>query len=336
MSFIFRDPSLPRYLIFLYPLFLISIAAALFWIIQSLLPKVVPANVLAHPYAQHGITPLAIALLIVLSPFSEVWALIRTDQHGQVIKKELSVWHFTNWKASCLTVKNQIQPDDIVISTMPNAANHYLERDNSLWFRQRHFDTDLRKYVSNEPGDAPGNSAWTYEEFVATVDSNQRGWLIVDYYFYNVMTDPRARDYAIRNMKYIFDASKDGTVQVFAWEHDSPEPEKRFILEVGKGGRPLSQPLSVTLPSLEPKGKIMIAIDAEGIDSDNEAFIIINTQSRVFLPKCRSTQRETIALDLDTQWLKPGRNTIQFGYNENNRRDTRRGYAIYNLRLNVE
>ncbi len=280
--------------------------------------------------------PLVLCLMIIFSPLAEVWGLVSAEKHGQVIKNELSVWHFTNWKESCQIVKDDIQPDDVVISTMPTATNYYLSRDNSIWFRQQHFDTGLRKYVSNAPKNTPGESAWTHEEFIETVNRNKRGWLIVDYYFYNVMTDPRARDYAIRNMKYIFDASKDGTVQVFAWEHDSPEPEKRFILEVGKGGRPLSQPLSVTLPSLEPKGKIMIAIDAEGIDSDNEAFIIINTQSRVFLPKCRSTQRETIALDLDTQWLKPGRNTIQFGYNENNRRDTRRGYAIYNLRLNVE
>lgn len=331
MSFIFRDPALPRYLIYIYPGFLISMAVSLFWILKYLVPLIIPKNFLSKNLVPKGLILVAFCLLITTAPLKEIWTLISVDRHGWVTRKELCGWKFSNWKESIQYLASRVKPDDIVLSTVPDATDYYLNRDNSLRFRQGHFDTQRRRYVANTPSNKCGASAVTFEEFVETVENTERGWLIVDYYFYTVMTDQRARKYVIQNLKYHFDASKDGTVQVFSWDHDLPEPKKGLLIELGKGDKTFSEKLFLELPSFEQTKTLKILIDAEAIDSNKEAFVMINKKYSKFLPKCRTNQREKITLDIHIQWLKSGKNLIQFGYNRGKIIDIRQGYALYYL-----
>jgi hypothetical protein len=256
--------------------------------------------------------------------------LLKTKSHGRVIKPELSIWYFSNWREAGNYVAPRLQPTDRIMSTLPAATNFYLKRDNSIWFRQMHFDTKLRKYVPNEPLNVKGESAWNYEQFLETISLAKRGWLIADYYLYNVMTDPRARTYVVETMNYHFDACSDGTVQVFSWDHGVPEPKKAFLFEIGKG-EPASPAMSVTLGALGSTGKARVIVDCEAIDSDQEAFIVINGEQSFFIPRCKTTQREVVSFEVDSRWFNQGKNTLQFGYYEKNSGDPRRGYAVYNV-----
>jgi hypothetical protein len=330
MSFIFFDPAIPRYLLYIYTFFLMYIAIGFFFIVRWISRALGLLVQSLRPKALSISTTAGIACLVILAPTSETSSLLKTKSHGRVIRPELSNWYFSNWREASNYVAPRLQPTDCVISTLPVATDFYLKRDNSIWFRQMHFDTRLRKYVPNEPAKKKGESAWNYDEFLETVSLAKRGWLIADYYLYNVMTDPRAREYVIENMKYYFDACSDGTVQVFSWDHDVPEPKKAFLIEVGKG-EDASPSMTVTLGAFEPAGKARVSVDCEAIDSDQEAFVVINGEQSFFLPRCQTAQREVVAFEVENRWFHPGKNTLQFGYYQKNSGDPRRGYAVYNV-----
>ena len=55
----------------------------------------------------------------------------------------------------------------------------------------------------------------TYDSFINVV-KNEKGWVIVDYKFYQYYTDPRVRDYIKNNMTYHPDGSDD-TIEVYSW-----------------------------------------------------------------------------------------------------------------------
>jgi len=335
MSFIFFDPAVPRYLLYIYTFFLVYIAFGFSLIVRWISRALGLLARSLRPKALSISTAAGVACLVILVPTNEISSLLKTKSHGRVIKPELSIWYFSNWREASNYVAPRLQPTDCVISTLPAATNFYLKRDNSIWFRQMHFDTKLRKYVPNEPLKTKGESAWNYEEFLETVSLAKRGWLIADYYLYNVMTDPRARTYVIENMKYHFDACSDGTVQVFGWDQGAPEPKKAFLFEIGKG-EISSPPMSVTLGTFNSAGKARIIVDCEAIDSDQEAFVVINGEQSFFLPRCQTTQRETVAFEVENRWFQHGKNTLQFGYYEKNPGDPRRGYAVYNVNVIAE
>jgi 4-amino-4-deoxy-L-arabinose transferase-like glycosyltransferase len=335
MSFVFFDPATPRYLLYIYTYFLLYLALGSYIIVRWI------ARALVSVIQSMRSTVLNISLtagmvcLLIFAPVDDVSSLLKTRSHGRVVKPELSIWYFSNWKEAASYVAPRLQASDRVLSTLPVATNFYLKRDDSIWFRQMHFDTKLRKYVPNEPLKKKGESAWNYDEFLETVALAKRGWLIADYYLYNVMTDPRARTYVIENLKYHFDACSDGTVQVFSWDHDVPEPKKAFLFEVGKEEN-ASPPISVTLGSFQPSGKARLIVDCEAIDTDREAFVNINGEQSFFLPRCRTTQRETVTFEVDKQWFHPGKNTLQFGYYQKRATDPRPGYALYNVSVITE
>jgi hypothetical protein len=335
MSFIFFDPAVPRYLLYIYTFFLVYMAIGFFiivrWIshasgllVQSLRSKALSIS-----------TTVGIVCLVIFAPTGEISSLLKTKLHGRVIRPELSIWYFSNWRDACNYVIPRLQPTDCVMSTLPVATDFYLTRDNSIWFRQMHFDTQLRKYVQNEATGKKGSSAWNYEEFLQTISLAKRGWLIADYYLYNVMTDQRARAYVIENMKYHFDACSDGTVQVFSWDHNAPEPKKAFIFEVGKG-EDASPPMTVTLGPFQPTGKARVSVDCEAVDTNQEAFVVINGEQSFFLPRCQTTHREVVNFEVENRWFQQGKNTLQFGYYGKNSGDPRRGYAVYNVSVVME
>jgi 4-amino-4-deoxy-L-arabinose transferase-like glycosyltransferase len=335
MSFVFFDPATPRYLLYIYTFFLLYLALGSYIVIRWIARALTSVAQSVRSRALNASITVGMACLLIFAPVDNVSSLLKTRSHGRVVKPELSVWYFSNWKEAASYVAPRSHPSDRVLSTLPVAANFYLKRDDSIWFRQMHFDTKLKKYVPNEPLKKKGESAWNYDEFLETVALAKRGWLIADYYLYNVMTDPRARTYVIENLKFHFDACSDATVQVFGWDHDVQEPKKAFLFEVGKGEN-ASPPISVTLGSFQASAKARLIVDCEAIDTDQEAFVNINGEQSFFLPRCQTTQRETVTLEVDKRWFHPGKNTLQFGYYQKHTTDPRPGYALYNVSVVAE
>jgi hypothetical protein len=335
MSFVFFDPATPRYLIYIYSFFLLYLAVGFYIIVRWIARALESLIQSMHSKSLKISFTAGMFCLVIFAPVDDVGALLKNKTHGRVIKPELSIWYFSNWKEAGGYVAPRLDSSDRVLSTLPTATNFYLKRDDSIWFRQMHFDTKLRKYVPNEPLKKKGESAWNYDEFLETLALANRGWLIADYYLYNVMTDSRARAYVIENLRYHFDACRDGTVQVFSWDRDMPEPKKAFLFEIGKREN-ASPPISVTLGSFQPSGKARLIVDCEAIDSDQEAFVSINGEQSFFLPRCETTQRETVTLEVEKRWFHPGKNTLQFGYYQRGATDPRRGYALYSVSVAAE
>jgi uncharacterized membrane protein len=336
MSFVFYDPATTRYLIFIYPFFLIGISAGVYGLWVLIGKYLIPQSITAKPLFSSAVFVGTIALLVIWSPTKELKALIDPQRHGMVARPEISNWFFSNWKEAALKVKPLIRPEDVIFSTMPSGTNHYLGIDSSLWFRQMHYSEYVKRYISNEKIETTEPNGTTFENFVETTRQYKRGWVFADYYFYNVMTDPRARDHVIRNLKYHFDANTDGTVQIFSWDSDVQEQPKSFIIELGKTPEMhASQQLPVNLTGLEGKSKVLLYIDCEAI-GEREAFVVVNNTHSAFLTKINSDGRESAVTVLDAKWFQQGQNTIQFGYNRNVPGDARRGFAIYNVSFSPE
>ncbi len=331
MSFVFFDPATPRYLLYIYPFFLLSLAYGIYFILSFVGKKILSAQYLERANVHTITLSTVVILLFVYSPYDEISALIKTNHHGQVAKNELSSpWNFSNWKEACTFVLPQLQSSDVVMSTMQNATNRYLHRDNSIYFRQMHFDAKVKKFVPNEHTTSSVASAWNYEEFLETVNKSKRGWLIADYYLYNVMTDQRARQYVLQNMKFYLDACADGSVQVFSWDNEKPEPQKDFMFELGKSTNATPQ-IPLMIASLEKSLTVTLAVDCEGIDDEQEAILAINGKT-MLLPKCRGTQRETDTVLVEKSYFRQGQNVVQFGYNVDNPMDERKGFAVYGVK----
>ena len=336
MSFVFYDPATTRYLIFIYPFFLISISAAVYGLLVLIGKYLIPQYVASKPLFNVAVIAGTAALLVIFSPTKELKALIDPQRHGMVARGEISNWFFSNWKEAALNVKPYIRPEDVIFSTMPSGTNHYLGIDSSVWFRQMHYSEYVKRYISNEKIETQQPNGTTFENFVETTQRYKRGWVFADYYFYNVMTDPRARDHVIRNLKYHFDASTDGTVQVFSWDNGTPEQPKSFIIELGKTPEmQASQQLPVNLNGLEGKTKVLLYTDGEAI-GEREAFVVVNNSHSAFLTNNKTDGRELTFTQLDAKWFQQGQNIVQFGYNRNVPNDTRKGFAIYNVSFSPE
>jgi len=338
MSFIFRDPALPRYLLYIYPLFLISTGVAIYFLFDKLINKYLPNKLQSKGLVKASAYGLVLWLVFTDLPFKQTKGLINTEEHGMVAPKELSHWSFVDWKFPSNYVSNFLQPNDVVLSTVPKPTDFYLGINNSKRFRQRHLDTELRQYVMNDPPEGMETHAFTTDGFKNIVNSTTRGWLFADYYFYNALTDPEARQWAIENLEFHFDASKDGGVNVLSWDKTQPRsPRRSLLLVLGKGGKNASQELSMDMPNLAEGNKVRLVIDAEGVDHNQEAILVINKKNQIYMPKPRSNGREQIVMDLDKSWFRPKGNIVQFGYNEQKVKgltgniDFRKGFVIYNM-----
>jgi hypothetical protein len=96
MSFIFREPALPRYFIFAFPYLMIAAAAGLYflwdWVTTRLLPNTGGAT-----------TWLLAALPFVIVLASVRWkelgqVVLATKMEGHVVDMNVAHWAFTNWR----------------------------------------------------------------------------------------------------------------------------------------------------------------------------------------------------------------------------------------------
>lgn len=338
MSFVFREPSLPRYLIYIYQLFLIAISVSIYFVLKLLIAMINNTKV-QLPFSKGVLNFILLAItLISLSfavPKEEIKSLITTKTHGRVIKNELSNWVFTNWKQPCKYIKQYLKEDDVVFSTNYGPTAFYLNKkeEDVHWFRQVHYNTTAKKYELDAYDTSGTVSARTFENFLEAYRTHQRGWIITDYYFYNVMTDQRVRDFVIRNCKYHFTFSKEGDIQVFSWDHSNPEPQKSILAEVGKGNKLASPEFNITLNGIHNAQSAYFILDCEGIDNNMEAILVVNKKHSIYIPQSNSLYRTNVTMQVDKSWLSEN-NTIQFGYNKDTK-DVLDGFVIYNVNVQL-
>jgi hypothetical protein len=338
LSFIFTSTSHAKYISFIYPIFLISASYSLYFIAFNILPRFSKSfNETSRSY----LNICAAAFVILAFSFmqrKEIKAMLVTEAHGNVVDKRLAEIHFVNWKQPCEYIRDHMKPNDVVMATVKAAPRYYLNMDNDsvVWFRQMQLDGKTKTYVPRKP-ETNKRSAATFEQFVKTYNENPRGWLLADYYFDNALTDPRAKEFAEQNFTYHFDACSDGAVKVFSWDKSKPKAyQSAFVIELGKNdNQQASQPFTVNINKASLPPVAFLQFLTQGIDSDNEAYVIINGDKQVAItPNGRPSQIESNRVKVDPAIFKEGQNKIQFIYNtEEGNGDETKGFVIYNFDL---
>ncbi len=330
LSFVFREPSLRRYLIFVYPYFFIA-AGVFFYQIWKWL---------------QGRAPRFVGGLLLVAPFFLILGNVHWDDvadlalarklEGHIVDQRIASWSFTNWKEACAYVERYRKPGDLMMSTVPTAVSYYMSKENVLWFRQVHYDTREKQYKLNEPDPEGKLSASTFEELVRTVESAPRGWLLADYYLENVFTDERALLWVYQNMHYYPDASMAGSLMVFGWDHSQPKPVRQnLVVELGCDDNKIeSKDYHMTLPeALFTNDQIELTVRTRWVDTNREALVLFNGQNAVWLPPNQSSGVEEAVLPIQREWLRPGQNTIRILYETKRPSDPRKGFTMYFLSI---
>ncbi|MCC6460833.1 MAG: glycosyltransferase family 39 protein [Saprospiraceae bacterium] len=334
LSFVFREPFLRRYLIFAYPYVLLGMGvffyAAWEWLKQKYWPK-------ASPAAAYAFFTIPFGLLLGNAHWNDIadLALARTLE-GHIVDTRIANWSFTNWKEASAYVARKRQPGDLILSTVPTAASYYLDTQNVLWFRQSYYDTHQKRYIFNTPNPSGGPSAATLEDLMRTVRETPRGWLLADYYLENIFTDERALLWVYQNMHYYPEASSDGSVMVFGWDHSQPAPTRQnLVVELGRDNDKIeSKEYQMVLPQgLFSGSSIDMTVRTRWIDTNREALILFNGENAVWLPPNRGPGIEEAVLSLDKSWVRPGPNTIRVLYEPKRPSDPRKGFTLYFLSL---
>lgn len=334
MSFVFREPHHAKYLSYIYPLFLISAAYALYFIAFHL------ASYLSKSFSETSRSYLSaclfvfVILLFGISKRKDISSMLNATEHGNIVDKSISEIHFVNWKQPCLFIRDNMQAGDVVMATVQQAPRFYLGLDSVVWFRQNHYDAKKKDYVPNTP-DGRKKSAATYEQLVKTFNENPRGWLLADYYFDNALTDPRARQFVEQNFTFHFNACDDGGIKVFSWNKAKPKTyQSAFVVEMGKHpSKMASLPMNIDINRAGLPEKLNLVFTTEGIDSDNEAFIIINDQHQIAIkPNGKAAEIGINISQVSSSVFKQGLNKIQFAYNgEEGNGDVIKGCVIYSM-----
>lgn len=333
MSFIFREPCHAKYLSFIYPIFLISAAYALYFIAFEVGKMVSKSFVPTNQNYAAACTFMFFVFVFGVSKRTEILSMLKTEKHGNVVDKAISEIHFVNWKQPGEYVMENMKKGDIVMATVQFAPKFYLNLDSVVWFRQLHFDAKTKDYVRNE-SDKRDPSAWTYDQLVNTFNKYPRGWLMADYYFENALTDPRARQFVEENFVYHFDACEDGGVKVFSWDKAKPKSyQSSFVVELGKNSSEIgSAPFSIRINTAALGPKVYLFLLTQGIDSDNEAYILINDQQVAIKANGKPGLIEGNIVEVPISYFKNGENKIQFAYNDDESNgDVTKGCAIFNM-----
>ena len=335
MGFVFREPVHAKYLTYIYPIFLISASYSLYYIAFNLM-KHLSKTFTENSKSYLSMCTIAFVLLVVgISKKKEIGEMLKTETHGNIVDKSISEIHYVNWKQPCLFIRDRMQKGDVIMATVQFAPRFYLGLDSVVWFRQMHFDAKTKDYVSNLP-DNRKLSANTYEQLVKTYNENKRGWLLADYYFDNALTDPRAKQFVEQNFDFHFSACEDGAVKVFSWDKSKPKSfESSFVVELGKNPNQMgSLPMSININKAALPPMVNLILSTEGIDSDFEAFILINDQQVAIKPNDKSSSFGTSRVQVNSNLFKQGENKIQFAYNgEEGNGDVVKGCVIYSLNI---
>ena len=337
MSFVFLDPCLPRYHTFIYPLFLISVACGFYYLPNLISGKLAPGNQKIRNNSYYFSILGFLIMLIVSKALINPFKLITNENHGAPIDRKLSIWYFTNWKEPSLYIKKNIKKGDVVLSTVPDAVNFYINQQDQYQvhlFRQMRLDTETRNFVlMGHSSSIP--SASSVEDLYKTMESFNRVWLIADYYLYNSLTDPKARDLVFKNFTLYPGACKDGSVQLFLWDRNQAKKfQHNTLLEMGKPtGRQVSPGLGFNVNQTHLSSELGVTIESTGIDSDKEAYLHVNNTEHYAIPKPKRIGQNNLGiseLKIPGNKLKLGQNILTVKYNPT-KPDLYKGFIIYNI-----
>jgi 4-amino-4-deoxy-L-arabinose transferase-like glycosyltransferase len=331
MSFVFREPSLPRYLMYIYPLFIIAIALSLDSIIL-ILGKIFKSVKLFKP------TFLVIAAIVVICflPTTKTsFRMVQNKDHGAQVSSSLSSFYFPDWKTSLTKVKQYLGENDLLISTMPVYVDFYLGR-SSWQFRQRLYDTRLHQYV-NYPVDTVLPNANSTPALMKLLDGADKAWLMVDYYFNNVMTDPETKQYVIQHLKFEYDMSN-RYVSIFSWDKNRPVTHNS-IFEFLHEDFPNTNEYKINLPAVHTN--MAVTLEIEGITSDDQILLLVNgitvnvlkQYGEVFQQTGDSKKRQNYNIPLRAKVFKQGANTLRIVLAKHGNTFHKGCFAVYNIRL---
>ncbi len=341
MSFFLREPNEPRYLCFIYPVFLCSTAVSLSAFVKKMVSVLSWPATNKKKYAKITTAALAVLIAAVAIPYNTIYSLIGSESHGHQLKLELGGAAFVNWKEPGQYVKEKMQPGDLVFSTVKIASDYYTDA-SSFSFRQYHYDLAQKKYVPNNPRPFVFG-ANSYDEFVKTIAGAKRGWLLLDHYLYSEFIDERIIEFIHQNCTFYPMASQDGSVQVFGWDKSQKASAHRaqFVLELGKqfalgqvpspyGEEDKRQYSSLFFfNACANCDEIEAQFYSQGIDYTGEAAIIVNGEKTFVIPKPVNNETGESSFNINT--MIPGqRNQFQFVYTppENEEPELAKGFYI--------
>jgi len=333
MSFIYREPALPRYFIYLFPFFLIAIAISFneIYVLITCRSKIKFFNKI--------VWIVVVISVFFFAPIKESFALVNNKEYGQVVSKTFSHWYFPDWKTPLTKTQKHIQKEDIILSTFTPYTDFYSGK-KSIQLRQKYYDTEEHRYLNFLP-DTTFDNAKSLESVMQLHKKYNRGWLFADYYFQNVMTDPAVRNYIVQNWDFHYDLSNQ-YVKVFSWDNSIPQKNTGTMLEVLSPDNAGTDYLSFNLPQINNLN-LVFEVDAEGIRFNNELLIEINQNILPILLSNSSSQtevgkRQIFLTDVPSKFLiSNGENKIRLFYNTNLTKKPKKAMiAVYNITFKVK
>ncbi|GHV58277.1 hypothetical protein FACS1894182_09800 [Bacteroidia bacterium] len=315
MSFVYCEPALPRYIIYIYPFFCIGIAVFFYEIIFQL------NRLSKKPVASNILLGLVLMVLVLLTPWKPSFAMVKARNHGMVVPRELTVWYFTDWKYPLEKVASKMQPGDVVLSTVVQSAQFYMHTPDIIRFRQLYYNSENYRYEKFETDTTMLNANST-GGVAHILDTSDRVWLLANYYFNNALTDPEARSHVINRMKFEYDMSNQ-YVSVFSYDKTKPDIEPSTVFEFIHAENMASSEYQFEKPA---NGNVVLLLDVEGIQFDNEMVIQFNggnligtlrAQGALFKKNGDSKSRQVYVLPVPPNLIKPGINTFKIGLHSN-------------------
>lgn len=330
MCFVFRDPSVPRYAIYIFPYFMISAAAFFYWLWQFLQKKFLTS---ASKTVRWAVVAMPFAFGLLSVRWSEVADLtLARKLTGIISDRNVGSFNFTNWQGPGQFVLDRKKPGDVLVSTLPAASAYYLEEDSVLWFRQRFYNTSAKRYELFPPTPSVPN-AQNYQDLKRLVQNNPRGWLLADYYMDNVLVDDSCRFFVYRNMNFYPEAGPDASVMVFGWDNTQPKPVQQNLVAYLNADKIKAREVDFLFtPQMLAKPKMTMTARTRHVDSNLEALVVVNDQISYYLPPNTSDGAETKTIQVESKHFRPGYNRISIYYDaEMVKRDPRKGFALYYL-----
>ncbi|GHT25156.1 hypothetical protein AGMMS4957_19450 [Bacteroidia bacterium] len=327
MSFIYREPFLPRYIVYLYPFFLIAIAVMFYEIVVWIKRK--------YPKKAESLVYLLLVVLIFLTPIKQSFTMVTHLKHGQVAPRALSNLYFPYWKATLNNLKPQLGENDVLLSTMPVHLNFYLGRDAHS-FRQRFYNPAKYQY-ENLPVDTIHPNAASTQGLAKLLQDNDRVWFVADYYFNanNPHSDPETKDYVLQNMRFEFNMSNK-YISVFSWNKERPITQPAAMFESVSSESPSSFPYTVQFPP--GNSDVQMALDVEGITRENEMMVTINgnksaiprATGEIYKQTGDSRSRQYYIIPVPRQIIRESDNKVSFELNSRGKQDNDR-FVVYNV-----